>query len=154
MQAATELGDTIRRHPLVTGGFTCLYDPRKVKLRTLTESVYFAHEHVIVSYNGDLRGFVEDTYGRERRVRCAVAMFSAVGAIVEGTALIATMPDIVAHQLVARNSRLALARFPLPQVDNGMDLLWPAAFDADDGHRFLRDEIVAISRALQPRVAH
>ena len=149
------LPESIVRRPLFRGRMVCVYDPRFAKLGPRpSERTYFAHEHVIVSYNGDLRGFVEDTYGRERRVRCAVAMFSAVGAIVEGTALIATMPDIVAHQLVARNSRLALARFPLPQVDNGMDLLWPAAFDADDGHSFLRDEIVAISRALQPRVAH
>ena len=94
----------------------CVYDPRFVKLGSRpSERAYFAQEHVIVSYNGDLRGFVEDSYGRERRVRCAVAMFSAVGAIVEGTALIATMPDIVAHQLVKRLPHLRLARFPLPR---------------------------------------
>ncbi|HET9993675.1 MAG TPA: LysR substrate-binding domain-containing protein [Kofleriaceae bacterium] len=148
---ADQLSDSIVRRPLFRGRFVCVYDPRFVKLGPRpSERTYFAQEHVIVSYNGDLRGFVEDTYGRERRVRCAVAMFSAVGAIVEGTALVATMPDIVAHQLVARRPRLALARFPLPQTESGMDLLWPSALDADDGCRFLREEIVEISRTLAP----
>src|SRR5262249_1935711 len=41
---------------------------------------YLAHEHVGVSYNGDLRGVVEDTRGVTRRVRCSVASFYAFGA--------------------------------------------------------------------------
>ncbi len=57
---ADELPATIRRERLFYGGFTCLYDPRHAKLRTLSEAEYFARDHVIVSYNGDLRGIVED----------------------------------------------------------------------------------------------
>jgi LysR family transcriptional regulator, mexEF-oprN operon transcriptional activator len=57
---ADPLPATIRREPLFTGGFTCLYDPRHARLRTLTENEYFSRVHVIVSYNGDLRGIVED----------------------------------------------------------------------------------------------
>jgi LysR family transcriptional regulator, mexEF-oprN operon transcriptional activator len=47
----------------------CLFDPSRVKLeRKLSEREYFAHEHVIVSYNGDLRGVVEDTQHTQRKV--------------------------------------------------------------------------------------
>jgi LysR family transcriptional activator of mexEF-oprN operon len=56
---ADELPAGVRRQALYRGGFTCLFDPRHVRVRRLTEAAYFAHEHVVVSYNGDLRGVVE-----------------------------------------------------------------------------------------------
>lgn len=86
-----------------------------------TERAYL--EHLIVSYNGDLRGMVEDLLGRERRVRCAVAGFGAIGAVVEGSALVATVPRIVAQQIVRQRPKLRLARLPLAHDDGGMDLL-------------------------------
>ena len=98
---ADELPATIRRQPLLSGGFTCLYDPRHARLRKLTEAEYFAREHVIVSYNGDLRGIVEDTLGRARNVRCSIASFANLGAIIDGTGMLATVPDIVATQIRA-----------------------------------------------------
>src|SRR5262249_27649421 len=79
---ADELPSTIRRLPLLRGGFTCLYDPRHAKLRKLTEAEYFASEHVIVSYNGDLRGIVEDLFGKARRTRCSIASFANLGALI------------------------------------------------------------------------
>src|SRR5262252_5023754 len=69
---ADDLPATIRRERLFYGGFTCLYDPRHARLRSrLTEAEYFAHDHVIVSYNADLRGIVEDMFGKVRKVRCS-----------------------------------------------------------------------------------
>jgi LysR family transcriptional activator of mexEF-oprN operon len=103
---------------------------------------------VIVSYNGDLRGVVEDSFGRERRVRCAVANFNAVGAIVDGSALVATLPSIVASQVVTRRPHLRIARFPLSRAENGMDLLWPTALDGDDGCQFLRTAIIELAMKL------
>jgi hypothetical protein len=44
----------------------CLFDPRHARVkvakatRMVSEKDYFAHEHVIVSYNGDLRGVAAD----------------------------------------------------------------------------------------------
>ena len=149
VSVADTLPDSIARRALFRGGFVCVYDPRHAKLGARpSERTYFAQDHVIVSYNGDLRGVVEDSYGRERRVRCAVATFSAVGAIVDGSSLVATLPAIVARQLVAQHPHLAVARFPLPQVDGGMDLLWPAALDDDDANRFMRDTIVELAGKL------
>ena len=147
--AADPLPESIARVSLFRGPVVCVYDPRFAKLGARpSERTYFAQEHVIVSYNGDLRGVVEDAYGRTRNVRCAVATFSAVGAIVEGSALVATLPAIVAHQLIARRPRLQIARFPLSQIEGGMDLLWPTVLDSDDGCRFLRDAIREIAATL------
>jgi LysR family transcriptional activator of mexEF-oprN operon len=149
VSVADDLPDSIARLALFRGGFVCVYDPRFAKLGARpSERTYFAQDHVIVSYNGDLRGVVEDSYGRERRVRCAVATFSAVGAIVDGSALVATLPGIVARQLVEQRPHLAVARFPLPQVDGGMDLLWPSALSDDDANRFMRDTIVELAGKL------
>ena len=122
---ADELPTNIRRQPLYTDGFTCLYDPRHARLRTLTENEYFAREHVIVSYNGDLRGIVEDMLHKTRNVRCSVSSFAHVGALIEGTAMLATVPHRVADQL--RAVRPHLKKKPLPFTIEGspLDLLWP-----------------------------
>ena len=146
VSVADPLPDSIARVPLFRGPFVCVYDPRFAKLGARpSERTYFAHEHVIVSYNGDLRGIVEDSFGRERRVRCAVATFGAVGAIVDGSALVATLPAIVARQLVAYRPHLAVTRFPLSQLEGGMDLLWPTALDGDEACRFVRAAIEVLA---------
>jgi len=142
---ADELPATTRRHPLVTGGFTCLYDPRKVKLRTLTESVYFAHEHVIVSYNGDLRGIVEDNLGKTRKIRCSVPSFANIGAIVDGSSLLATIPAFVARDICALRPHLRTKRLPFVIEGAYWELLWPAATDDDDACRFVRAKILTIA---------
>ena len=142
---ADELPRSIVRRPIFRGGFVCMFDPRHVRLgRRPTLRAYLAHEHVVVSYNGDLRGVVEDTYGVERRVRCSVPGFSSVGAILEGSDLVATLPEIVAHRILERRPSLCIASFPLPHEPGGMDLLWPSAVDSDDASRFVRDAIVRI----------
>lgn len=95
------------------------------------ERDYFAHEHVIVSYNGVLRGVVEDTLQKARLVRCSVSSFNNV--VVDGTALLATVPKLVA----------TLAGTPL-------ELLWSAANDDDPAGTFVREkiaQIVSVSRA-------
>src|SRR4051812_43355594 len=98
---ADELPSSVARLPLVQTHFVCLFDPRFVRLGAQpTERAYLAQDHVIVSYNGDLRGIVEDIYGRERRIRCSVADFSSIGAIVDGGRLVATIPIIFAPQIL------------------------------------------------------
>ncbi len=148
---ADELPANVRRQPLYTDGFTCLYDARHARLRTLTEKEYFARPHVIVSYNGDLRGIVEDALRKTRHVRCSVSSFAHVGAIIEGTAMLATVPHRVADQL--RVVRPHLEKKPLPFEIEGspLDLLWPVATDDDEPCRFVRAKIVEIAREPPPR---
>jgi LysR family transcriptional activator of mexEF-oprN operon len=149
---ADPLPQSIERRPLFRGGFMCLYDPRFASLGARpTERAYFAQDHVIVSYNGDLRGVVEDTFGRQRRVRCSVSSFGALGAIVDGGPLVATVPEIVALQIVRRRPRLRLARPPFAELSGGLDLLWPTALDTDDACRFLRDAVVRVADVLNAR---
>lgn len=148
---ADELPAGIRRRVLVSGaaGFVCLFDPRHARLRrAVTRDAYFAHEHVVVSYNGDLRGIVEDRYPRTpRRVRCSVSSFANLGAIVDGSALLATVPVAVAAAIRAVRPHLRAAALPFALGGAPTELLWPAATDDDEAGRFLRDKLVEIAAA-------
>ncbi|HVK71738.1 MAG TPA: LysR family transcriptional regulator [Kofleriaceae bacterium] len=143
---ADELPAGVRRRPLVHSGFVCLYDPRHARLRLpLGLDDYFARDHVIVSYNGDLRGIVEDVVQRARKVRCSVASFAGLGALIDGSDLIATVPPLVARHLRAVRPHLKTTAPPFTLGGAPMELLWPAAADDDDAGRFLRERIAGIA---------
>lgn len=144
---ADELPTSIRRRPLYHGTFVCLFDPRHVPRvgKRMSEAQYFAHEHVIVSYNGDLRGIVEDLLRKTRKVRCSLPSFSNLGAIIDDTALIATVPDEVARHMQRAYPHLATAGKPFELAGTPMELLWPAATEDDPALRFVREAIVRVS---------
>jgi LysR family transcriptional activator of mexEF-oprN operon len=151
ISVADELPASIQRRPLFHSGFVCLYDPRYAKLRTLSEQVYFAHEHVIVSYNGDLRGVIEDTFGKTRKVRCSVPSFSHVGALVDGSALLATVPTIVADSIRALRPQLRTKQLPFAFDAIPAELLWPIASDDDEASRFMRGKVIALADEIAAR---
>jgi LysR family transcriptional activator of mexEF-oprN operon len=150
ISVADELPATIRRERLFYGGFTCLYDPRQAKLRTLSEAEYFARDHVIVSYNGDLRGIVEDVVGKQRKVRCSVSSFANIGAIVDGTAMLATVPELVALKILAARPHLRAKPLPpgLKIEGSHAELLWPAVTDDDEPCKFVRAKIREIAKTV------
>ena len=145
---ADELPSSITRKPLVRSHFVCLFDPRFVRLGARpSEREYLARDHVIVSYNGDLRGVVEESFGRERRVRCSVESFASIGAIVDGGRLVATIPVVIAPQILQLRPHLRTAKIPFPHEPGSIDLLWPTALDSDPACRFVRDAIVRIAES-------
>ncbi|HEX4457429.1 MAG TPA: LysR family transcriptional regulator, partial [Polyangia bacterium] len=152
LTVADELPPSIRRTIALPTGYVCLFDPRHVRLgRVLREADYFACDHVIVSYNGDLRGAVEEAAGRQRRIRCALDSFRLIGDVVDGSALVATVPEIVARTI--RRTRphlqtrlLPFAPFSQRDLGGGPELLWPAATDDDPACRFVREQILAITK--------
>ena len=147
---ADELPASVARRPLLRPRFVCVFDPRFVRLGARpTERAYLAQDHVIVSYNADLRGIVEDTFGKERRVRCSVASFGSIGAIVDGGRLVATIPSIVAAQILRIRPHLRVAPIPFSHESGSIDLLWPTALDVDPACRFVRDAIVEMADAVQ-----
>lgn len=142
-----ELPGSIARQPLVRTGFVCVFDPRHVRLGVRpTERAYLAQDHVIVSYNGDLRGYVEESHGKERRIRCAVGSFASIGAIVEGSRLVATVPVVVARQILRTRPHLRAAPIPFAHEPGALELLWPTALDADPACRFVRETLTEIAK--------
>ncbi|HVJ18069.1 MAG TPA: LysR family transcriptional regulator, partial [Polyangiaceae bacterium] len=127
---ADDLPAGARRRPLFSGGFVCLFDPAHARLsRKPTLEEYLAHDHVIVSYNGDLRGVVEDLLGVQRSVRVSVPSFQSIGALVQGSALLATVPSIVAVEIVGLRPALRTAPLPLSHSGAAVELIWPAVVD-------------------------
>jgi LysR family transcriptional activator of mexEF-oprN operon len=145
---ADELPPGTERRPLFVGRFVCLFDPRHAKLgKRPTLERYLAHDHVIVSYNGDLRGIVEDTLRMQRRVRVSLPSFQQIGAVVEGTALLATIPDTVARDVVALRPRLKTAPLPFSLGGGPMELIWRSELGDDQALRLVLDAIVRLTRA-------
>ena len=145
---ADDLPASVSRRSLVKSHFVCLFDPRFVRLGTHpTERAYLAQDHVIVSYNADFRGVIEETFGRERRVRCSVASFNSIGAIVDGGPLVATIPIVFAAQILDLRPHLRLSAIPFHHEPGSIDLLWPRALDVDPVTRFVREAILQIAEA-------
>lgn len=146
---ADELPRGLVRTPLFFGGFVALFDPRHARLGARPSLArYLAHPHVIVSYNGDLRGVVEDVLGVERRVRLSLPTFHAVGAILEGTDLVATLPAAVARVLQRERRHLATAKLPFALQGSSMDLLHREAQASDPALLFMRRHLIAIAQTL------
>jgi len=146
---ADELPAGMQRRALFHGGFVCVFDPQKVRLpKRLSLERYLAEEHVIVSYNGDLRGVVEDALGLQRRVRLSVPSFQSVGAAVSGTALLATVPEMVARDLLKARPKLRTATLPFRLEGTAMELIWSGAQGDAGGVRFIREQILRIAGPL------
>ena len=144
---ADELPAGTRRERLFEGGFVCLYDPRAGDLGArVSRATYLARHHVIVSYNGDLRGIVEDLLGVARSVRVSVPTFHSVGAIVDGTDLLATVPEMTAREIRRARPHLRYAALPLPLTGSPMELLWRSAVDDDPALRFVMEHVRRIAR--------
>ncbi|MFO0639806.1 MAG: LysR family transcriptional regulator [Polyangiaceae bacterium] len=151
---ADELPKSVRRRPLAQGKFLCLFDPRHARIapraRAVDERTYLAHEHVIVSYNADLRGVVEDALGKTRTVRCSVASFASIGPIIEGSALLATVPAVVAARILLERPELRAVDLPFSPVTGTIDLLWPSALDDEPAARFVRDLAERVVKEATP----
>jgi LysR family transcriptional regulator, mexEF-oprN operon transcriptional activator len=143
---ADDLPAGTQRRALFQAGFVVLADARHARLgRRPSLERYLAHAHVVVSYNGDTRGIVEDLLGVERRVRCSVASFAALGDIVEGTALLATVPEMVARRALRRHRHLRAWPVPFALPGAPLEMLWSDALD-DEACAFFRrliSEVVA-----------
>jgi LysR family transcriptional activator of mexEF-oprN operon len=144
---ADELPAETRRLAIYKGDFVVLFDPRHSSLKKrVTLERYLACDHVIVSYNGDLRGIVEDELDIKRRVRVSVPSFHSVGSVVEGGPLVATIPRAVAEQIVRLRPRLAVAPIPFVLKGAAVELLWRASIEDDQAIKFLREVIVRVSK--------
>ena len=82
-------------------------------------------------------------------MRCSVASFGSIGAIVDGGRLVAIIPSIVAWQILRIRPHLRVAPIPFSHRAGTLDLLWPTALDVDPACRFVRDAIIQMADATQ-----
>lgn len=144
-----DLPDHVQREGFPVGGFSCLFDPRRVDLGDKpTLAAYLACRHVIVSYNGDMRGVVEDVLGRRgvsRDVALSLPRFASIAEVLSRSSLVATVPTSVARQFAKRYG-LSVAPLPFSLGSASLEMAWHRALDRDPGHAFLRDRVRACTR--------
>lgn len=148
LSIADDVPATIKREPAFIGSFVCLYDPRKLARigRTISAATYFANEHVIVSYNADLRGIVEDSVATTRNVRCSLASFAHIGEVIDDSKLLATVPATVARQIRVTRPYLRTAALPFVLRGAPFEMLWPIAVDDDAACRYVREVLRGVLR--------
>lgn len=147
MTVVDETPTSIAREEMHRARFVCLHDPAQTGLSSRPSlKRYLEQAHVVVSYNGDLRGYVEDALGIERRVVCSVPGFAAIGAIVAGTPIVATVPDRVAAQIEAMFPGLRHAPLPFELKSYPNELLWRKSLEHEPAHMWLRQQVRALAK--------
>ncbi|WP_017760623.1 LysR family transcriptional regulator [Pseudacidovorax intermedius] len=129
---------------LFTQRYVCLMrqghplDKRRIGLREFS-----AAEHLVVVSAGTGHGVVEDELARqgiERRVRLTVPHFVALGHILAGTDMIATVPERLAQRM-AGPFGLRWLSHPAPLPEIGIHLLWHARLHREPANQWLRQLI-------------
>ncbi|KFX68897.1 LysR family transcriptional regulator [Pseudomonas taeanensis MS-3] len=112
-------------------------------LGALSLDDYCSRPHALVSFAGDLSGFIDaalEKIGRKRRVVLAVPQFSGLGTLLSGTDILATVPDYTAAALTAAGG-LRAEELPLETQTFELHMTWRGAQDNDPAERWLRSRI-------------
>ncbi|MDY0873667.1 LysR family transcriptional regulator [Dongia rigui] len=109
----------------------------------LTLDEYCARPHAIVSFAGDLNGYVDNELakvGRSRQVVLAVPQFNGLGTLLAGTDILTTVPDYTA-QILAASGGLRIEDHPVELPPGSLSMAWRGAQDNDPAEKWLRSRI-------------
>ncbi|GGU55118.1 LysR family transcriptional regulator [Pseudomonas laurentiana] len=99
--------------------------------------------HALVSFAGDLSGFIDEELAkldRKRHVVLAVPQFNGLGSLLTGTDILAIVPDYTAEVLTAAGG-LRAEELPIDVRSFELHMAWRGAQDNDPGERWLRSRI-------------
>ncbi len=117
----------------------------------LTLSDYKAAEHLVIVAAGTGHGKVDELIqkaGIERIVRLSVPHFVSVGHILQGTALVATVPERVAFKLTAPFG-LTLRTHPVKLPEAPINVFWHAKVHREPANQWLRRVVFELFGADQ-----
>ena len=104
---------------------------------------FCARPHALVSFAGDLSGFIDEELeklDRKRHVVLAVPQFNGLGTLLAGTDILAIVPDYAAEPLTSAGG-LRAEDPPLPVRSFELHMAWRGSQDNDPGERWLRSRI-------------
>ncbi|MBD1551148.1 LysR family transcriptional regulator [Pseudomonas typographi] len=104
---------------------------------------FCSRPHALVSFAGDLAGFIDEELekvGRKRHVVLAVPQFNGLGTLLAGTDIIAMVPDYTAESLIAAGG-LRAQEVPLPVRSFELHMAWRGSQDNDPAERWLRSRL-------------
>ncbi len=115
----------------------------------MTPERYAACKHVVASRRGSFVGPVDDALGELGLARETVAVvpgFSDAMRIARQSDLIALVPSSCLNGWDASIDGLSLFQLPFQTPDIAISAMWHPRMDADPGHRWLRETVVATCR--------
>ncbi|MCQ4270298.1 MULTISPECIES: LysR family transcriptional regulator [Pseudomonas] len=110
----------------------------------LTLEDFCSRPHAMVSFAGDLNGFIDEELELvdcKRRVVLAVPQFNGLSTLIAGTDIIATVPDYAAD-VMAAGGGLRVEPLPFDSTRSfELSMAWRGAQDNDPAERWLRSRI-------------
>jgi len=138
------LGPPVRRRALFRDPYLCLMRGDH-PIKTLTKRKFLDASHALVTYRGGHRVVEEalERAGLARRISLRLPHFTVVPMVLERTDLICTLPARVARVFERRGKLKSLPPpVPIPVADVAVH--WHERFDADQGNRWLREQLIEL----------
>ena len=139
---------------LLQDHYVCYYDA-EARSAPATQADYLAARHVTVVYPDNERLNFDrrlESSGAHRDVAISVPGFSGVPVFLRGSDMLASMPSLLSKSLMRG---FASTRIPLPSragalIKLPMFMVWHQRYQKDPAHLWLRQELLAVSRAKGP----
>ena len=138
------LGPPVSRRALFRDPYLCLMRADH-QIKALTKRKFLDASHALVTYRGGHRVVEEalERAGLARRIALRLPHFTVVPMVLERTDLLCTLPARVARVFERRGKLKSLPPpVPIPVADVAVH--WHERFEADQGNRWLREQIVEL----------
>lgn len=129
---------------IATVGYRVVSDGASAAIGTLDQ--YCGRRHVLVTFAGDMVGYIDETLERlgvGRRIALSLSNFAVVPYVLHGSGYLATVPEYLADTLVGR-SGLRSSALPFDSPDFDISIAWRLTADGDPAESLLRDLIVEV----------
>ncbi|MGI4977929.1 MAG: LysR family transcriptional regulator [Janthinobacterium lividum] len=137
-----------RWRPFLRDSYLCMFNAGLVGVTPpISLADYVRLPHVLTSLRPGERGVVDDALaplGLARTVVLTTPRFLAVPFLVAGAPVVTTMHARLAR-LFAWQLGLSLSPAPVALPEVALSLLWHASYEADPGHRWLRQTLVEVA---------
>lgn len=133
--------------------YACMVDAATVRgLGKLDQVAYLARSHVLVAAHSERVDAIDAAVakvGGRRKIACVLPHWSVAPALIAGTNLVLTTArrSLAAFE---EDPRFAVFDPPFPLPGFGFSLIWHDRTDADPGHSWLRDRVIAVAAGDEP----
>jgi DNA-binding transcriptional LysR family regulator len=142
---------SLKMRPLMADEFVMLQrvgHPRGT--RPLTIEDYCSMGHLIVSTSGRMYGLMDvrlKELGLTRDVQVSAPHGDTIGPILNATDLVCTLPQ---SMIEAVGPGVEAYSIPFDMPDMSLAMAWHSRLDKQPAHRWLRDELIRVTRRLHP----
>ncbi|MGB0938862.1 MAG: LysR family transcriptional regulator [Colwellia sp.] len=129
-----------------SAGYKCIFDKKVCSQGSpLTLEKFVSLEHLLVSYSG-ISGAVDDglrELGLKRKLKASTSHFSSLSFLLEGSEMVATIPEFAAAALV-KNKNLGISSCPISMPNYSIEVGWRREASTDDALMQVRQVLSSI----------